>query len=657
LHQGHCADTFPASLVESVEQKPTISFKFSDSVNKLCINLIIRINRNKDNPSKFLLYNNFNLASGITTRLSNIEATLDFTLTIHPVEADDAVIYYCSLPVPTKQPLVQVSEMGSASLLLWVLLLWVPGSTGDIVLTQSPPSLTVSLGQQATISCRSSQSVTIGSIHFMQWYQQKPGQPPKLLIYAASNLESGVPARFSGSGSGTDFTLTIHPVEADDAATYFCQQIKDYPPTVLQGAFGDIMTMSPFLVAVSAGERVSINCRSSQCLFGSYTQRTTWPGTSQKQGSLLNSWYPWHLHGHLELLIISQSMGLGQTSLSLSAHQAVKGSKMESQTQVLMSLLLWVSGICGDTVMTQSQSSLSVSAGEKVTINCKSSQSLFSSYTNKYHLIWYQQKPGQSPKCLIYWASTRDTGVPDRFTGSGSGTDFTLTISNCFSLQQKPPLRVSPAACTTHSPGPAHFPLLPESCTGSKMKSQTQVLLSLILWVSGVCADILMTQTPSSLAVSAGDKVTMSCRSSQSLLYSNQYYFVWYQQKPGQFPKRLIYWASTRDTGVPDSFTGSGSETDFTLTISSVQAEDLADYYCMQHYSDPLTVLQPPTKTSFESLTSYLHHTQPWPCTLSPSYWSILSWRQMILAAQKLTFSCIIFIENTEKFCKQYTDN
>ena len=109
----------------------------------------------------------------------------------------------------------------------------IPGSTGDIVLTQSPALLPVSLGQKATISCKSSESVTSGINHYMHWYQQKPGQPPKLLIYFASNLASGVPARFSGSGSETDFTLTINPVEADDAATYYCQQGKKDPPTVL----------------------------------------------------------------------------------------------------------------------------------------------------------------------------------------------------------------------------------------------------------------------------------------------------------------------------------------------------------------------------------------------------------------------------------------
>ena len=124
-------------------------------------------------------------------------------------------------------------------------------------------------------------------------------------------------------------------------------------------------------------------------------------------------------------------------------------------------------------------------------------------------------------------------------------------------------------------------------------------MLCIIIFIADCrcCADIVMTQSPSSMSVSAGEKVTISCKSSQS---GGNNYLSWYQQNPGQVPKLLIYDASTLHTGVPDRFTGNGSGTDFTLTINSVQAEDLADYYCMQHYEVPLTVLQSPTKTSHQ---------------------------------------------------------
>uniref|UniRef100_M3YDI4 Ig-like domain-containing protein n=1 Tax=Mustela putorius furo TaxID=9669 RepID=M3YDI4_MUSPF len=125
--------------------------------------------------------------------------------------------------------------MGSGTPLLWILLLWAPGCSGDIVLTQSPASLTVSPGQRATISCKTSQNVgdIWGMTHYITWYQQKSGQRPRMLIYKASSQASGAPARFSGSGSGTEFSLTIDPVEDGDAANYYCKQSKETPPTVL----------------------------------------------------------------------------------------------------------------------------------------------------------------------------------------------------------------------------------------------------------------------------------------------------------------------------------------------------------------------------------------------------------------------------------------
>uniref|UniRef100_A0A4X1SU44 Ig-like domain-containing protein n=1 Tax=Sus scrofa TaxID=9823 RepID=A0A4X1SU44_PIG len=96
-------------------------------------------------------------------------------------------------------------------------------------MTQTPLSLSVSPGEPASISCRSSQSLVDSSL--LHWYLQKPGQSPRLLFYFATNRASGVPDRFSGSGSGTDFTLKISRVEAEDAGVYYCQQNKESPPS------------------------------------------------------------------------------------------------------------------------------------------------------------------------------------------------------------------------------------------------------------------------------------------------------------------------------------------------------------------------------------------------------------------------------------------
>nr|1FSK_B Chain B, IMMUNOGLOBULIN KAPPA LIGHT CHAIN [Mus musculus]1FSK_E Chain E, IMMUNOGLOBULIN KAPPA LIGHT CHAIN [Mus musculus]1FSK_H Chain H, IMMUNOGLOBULIN KAPPA LIGHT CHAIN [Mus musculus]1FSK_K Chain K, IMMUNOGLOBULIN KAPPA LIGHT CHAIN [Mus musculus] len=97
--------------------------------------------------------------------------------------------------------------------------------------------------------------------------------------------------------------------------------------------------------------------------------------------------------------------------------------------------------------------------------------------------------------------------------------------------------------------------------------------------------NIVLTQSPKSMSVSVGERVTLSCKASENV----DTYVFWFQQKPDQSPKLLLYGPSNRYTGVPDRFTGSGSTTDFTLTISSVQAEDLADYHCGQSYSYPYT--------------------------------------------------------------------
>uniref|UniRef100_UPI0032B08E4F 67B12 antibody light chain n=1 Tax=Homo sapiens TaxID=9606 RepID=UPI0032B08E4F len=101
----------------------------------------------------------------------------------------------------------------------------------EILMTQSPATLSVSPGERATLSCWASQSVNSK----LAWYQQKPGQAPRLLIYDTSTRATGIPARFSGSGSGAEFTLTISSLQSEDFAVYYCQQYNYWPYTFGQG--------------------------------------------------------------------------------------------------------------------------------------------------------------------------------------------------------------------------------------------------------------------------------------------------------------------------------------------------------------------------------------------------------------------------------------
>lgn len=96
-------------------------------------------------------------------------------------------------------------------------------------MTQSPASLSMAVGEKVSISCKTSTDIDDD----MNWYQQKSGEAPKLLISEGNTLRPGVPSRFSSSGYGTDFVFTINNVLLGDEGIYYCQQSDNVPLTVL----------------------------------------------------------------------------------------------------------------------------------------------------------------------------------------------------------------------------------------------------------------------------------------------------------------------------------------------------------------------------------------------------------------------------------------
>ncbi|KAM9281483.1 immunoglobulin lambda-like polypeptide 1 [Morus bassanus] len=101
------------------------------------------------------------------------------------------------------------------------------------------------------------------------------------------------------------------------------------------------------------------------------------------------------------------------------------------------------------------------------------------------------------------------------------------------------------------------------------------LLLAVLVHGSGSLVQAALTQ-PRSMSANLGQTVQITCSGSS---YSGD--VGWFQQKvPGSAPVTVIYDSDNRPSGIPSRFSGSYSGSTATLTITGVQAEDEAVYYC-----------------------------------------------------------------------------
>ncbi|XP_039417085.1 immunoglobulin lambda-1 light chain-like isoform X46 [Corvus cornix cornix] len=100
------------------------------------------------------------------------------------------------------------------------------------------------------------------------------------------------------------------------------------------------------------------------------------------------------------------------------------------------------------------------------------------------------------------------------------------------------------------------------------------LLLVVLAHSTGSLVQAAVTQQPSSLSANVGETVKITCSGSSGS-------YGWYQQKvPGSGPVTVIYSSTNRPSGIPSRFSGATSGSSNTLTITGVQAEDEAVYFC-----------------------------------------------------------------------------
>ncbi|KAJ6656562.1 hypothetical protein lerEdw1_003688 [Lerista edwardsae] len=174
----------------------------------------------------------------------------------------------------------------------------------------------------------------------------------------------------------------------------------------------------PASVSVSPGETAKLSCTKSSG--GDWSRYFNW--YQQKEGQAprfviegCNSCSTTRGDGIPDRFTVSSSGNVGSLTIN----------NLQPEDEANYYCAVWEgTGIHSQPTLTQ-PASQSVPLAETVKLSCsRCSGGSWGSFG------WYQQTAGQGPRFLWSGSSTRGDGVPDRFTGSSSGTNGYLTIAN-----------------------------------------------------------------------------------------------------------------------------------------------------------------------------------------------------------------------------------